>query len=135
MLCIEYIINSVFISVAYALFCKRGSMVVGEITLTPKLLEIFGNQNLCEESSLSDPPIRPVRKTGFIDRFTTIGDIIGVILDNVENLIGMPYGCGEQQMLTTAPNVYILRYLRATGSLKIETETKCKKYLLSGDVH
>uniref|UniRef100_A0A8C3SLY3 Alpha-2-macroglobulin n=1 Tax=Chelydra serpentina TaxID=8475 RepID=A0A8C3SLY3_CHESE len=50
----------------------------------------------------------------------------------VENLLQMPYGCGEQNMVLFAPNIYILDYLNKTGQLTKETESKGIGYLTSG---
>lgn len=53
-------------------------------------------------------------------------------MNGLETLVSMPHGCGEQLMVSTAPNVFILKSLRSTGLLTKETEDKCKKYLLAG---
>ncbi|RZC36886.1 pregnancy zone protein-like, partial [Asbolus verrucosus] len=45
------------------------------------------------------------------------GDILGQTIENLEDLIIMPTGCGEQIMATMAPNIYILRYLNITKNL------------------
>ena len=46
-----------------------------------------------------------------------IGDLLGDMLNNLENLIQMSYGCGEQNMLNFVPNIVALIYLGATGQL------------------
>jgi CD109 antigen len=40
------------------------------------------------------------------------GDILGTTLENMDKLIRMPYGCGEQNMLNFVPNILVLDYLR-----------------------
>ncbi len=47
--------------------------------------------------------------------FSVIGDILGTALRNMENLLHMPYGCGEQNMVLFIPNIYVLDYLNKTG--------------------
>ncbi|XP_076068702.1 alpha-1-inhibitor 3-like isoform X2 [Oratosquilla oratoria] len=45
---------------------------------------------------------------------TIVGDLLGPTIDNLGSLIRKPYGCGEQNMLNFAPNIYIMQYLDAT---------------------
>lgn len=42
------------------------------------------------------------------------GDIMGPILSNLDKLVQMPYGCGEQNMLNFVPNIVVLRYLKVS---------------------
>ena len=42
---------------------------------------------------------------------------MGSTITNLEHLLRMPYGCGEQNMLNFAPNIYVMDYLSATGQL------------------
>ena len=44
-------------------------------------------------------------------------DLMGSTITNLEHLLRMPYGCGEQNMLNFAPNIYVMDYLSATGQL------------------
>lgn len=60
------------------------------------------------------------------------GDIMGPILSNIENLIRMPYGCGEQNMLNFVPNIVVLRYLKATQRASSQLENKAIKYMEAG---
>ena len=47
----------------------------------------------------------------------------------------MPSGCGEQNMIGYAPNVYVMQYLKRTGQLTAELETRLKTYMSSGAVN
>ena len=40
-----------------------------------------------------------------------IGDVLGTSLNNLDDLLRMPYGCGEQNMLNFVPNIVVLKYL------------------------
>lgn len=60
------------------------------------------------------------------------GDIMGRAMKNVDNLLRMPYGCGEQNMALLAPNIYILQYLTSTDQLTPAIEEKSNKFLTSG---
>ncbi|NXW87673.1 A2ML1 protein, partial [Alopecoenas beccarii] len=61
-----------------------------------------------------------------------LGDILGTALDNIDELLQMPSGCGEQNMVHFAPNVFITRYLEETGQLTPEIKQKAIGYLQSG---
>lgn len=43
---------------------------------------------------------------------SAVGDILGPSIPNLANLIKMPFGCGEQNMLNFVPNIVILNYLK-----------------------
>jgi len=59
---------------------------------------------------------------------------MGQSLDGLGNLLQMPYGCGEQNMLHFAPDVYILKYFAATGQTAGSIVTKAKKFINEGIV-
>ncbi|XP_045079332.1 alpha-2-macroglobulin-like isoform X3 [Coregonus clupeaformis] len=63
---------------------------------------------------------------------TVLGDILGRALNNLDGLLQMPYGCGEQNMALLSPNIYILEYLRNTGQLTPAILDKATKFLTSG---
>lgn len=42
------------------------------------------------------------------------GDILGPSIPNLANLIRMPFGCGEQNMLNFVPNIVIVEYLKVS---------------------
>ncbi|KAM6292274.1 ovostatin-like [Porphyrio hochstetteri] len=64
--------------------------------------------------------------------FSVIGDILGTALRNMENLLHMPYGCGEQNMALFTPNIYALDYLNKTGQLTEEIRVRGTGYLSTG---
>ncbi|XP_061388902.1 thioester-containing protein 1 allele S3-like [Musca vetustissima] len=43
------------------------------------------------------------------------GDNLAPTIKNLNGLVAIPTGCGEQNMVKFAPNVLVLQYLRATG--------------------
>ncbi|KAL7026587.1 hypothetical protein ACKWTF_005088 [Chironomus riparius] len=61
-----------------------------------------------------------------------IGDLLGPALDNLDNLIQMPYGCGEQNMLFFVPDIIVLDYLTSVNKLTPQTEIKLKNYMEEG---
>ncbi|NWV43934.1 A2ML1 protein, partial [Grantiella picta] len=63
---------------------------------------------------------------------TVMGDILGNALQNLDHLLAMPYGCGEQNMVRFAPNIYILQYLEKSGQLLPDIRAKAQSFLQSG---
>ncbi|XP_062547429.1 thioester-containing protein 1 allele R1-like isoform X9 [Armigeres subalbatus] len=61
-----------------------------------------------------------------------IGDVLGSTIQNLDSLIRMPYGCGEQNMLNFVPNIVVLDYLKNTNQLTASIEGKAKKFMESG---
>ncbi|MFH1088180.1 MAG: alpha-2-macroglobulin family protein, partial [Chloroflexota bacterium] len=53
-------------------------------------------------------------------------------INGLEKLLQMPFGCGEQNMIVFAPDVFIARYLKASGQLKPEIMAKAEKLMLTG---
>ncbi|CAJ1066024.1 alpha-2-macroglobulin-like [Xyrichtys novacula] len=63
---------------------------------------------------------------------SVIGDILGRALNNLDGLLQMPYGCGEQNMALMAPNIYILQYLKDTNQLTPAVRETGISYLVNG---
>ncbi|XP_014601165.1 PREDICTED: CD109 antigen-like isoform X2 [Polistes canadensis] len=63
---------------------------------------------------------------------SAVGDILGPSIPNLANLIKMPFGCGEQNMLNFVPNIVVLDYLKNTNQLKQAIQAKALKYLEIG---
>lgn len=53
-------------------------------------------------------------------------------IEGLEQLIQMPFGCGEQNMIVFAPDVFITRYLEASGQVKPEVMAKAEMLMLTG---
>nr|XP_019569064.1 PREDICTED: pregnancy zone protein-like isoform X2 [Rhinolophus sinicus] len=64
--------------------------------------------------------------------YSVLGDILGSAMQNLQNLLQMPYGCGEQNMVLFVPNIYVLNYLNETRQLTEKTKSKAISYLISG---
>ncbi|XP_059187409.1 alpha-2-macroglobulin isoform X2 [Centropristis striata] len=63
---------------------------------------------------------------------SVLGDLMGRAMKNLDRLLAMPYGCGEQNMVLFAPNIFILNYLKATGQLTENIQDKATRFLESG---
>ncbi len=53
-------------------------------------------------------------------------------IDGLESLIQMPFGCGEQNMILLAPDIFIARYLEETNQMKPEIMAKVEKLMITG---
>ncbi|XP_067310949.1 alpha-2-macroglobulin-P-like [Pseudorasbora parva] len=63
---------------------------------------------------------------------SVLGDIMGRALKNLDGLLQMPSGCGEQNMIILAPNIYVLLYLKVTGQLTAAIRETATGYLQIG---
>lgn len=57
---------------------------------------------------------------------------MGRAMKNLDKLLAMPYGCGEQNMVLFAPNIFILNYLKSTDQLTPDIQEKATRFLESG---
>ncbi|TFJ98933.1 tyrosine-protein phosphatase non-receptor type 18 [Platysternon megacephalum] len=94
-----------------SLLCANGSSEAGKISLKLPLNVVQGSARAY---------------------VTVLGDILGTAMQNLQQLLQMPFGCGEQNMVLFAPNIYVLDYLNKTGQLSEETKSKAIGYLVSG---
>ncbi|CAI5657432.1 unnamed protein product [Oreochromis niloticus] len=88
------------------LLCPKGSPLTEEA-------EIHLPENVIEGSARTSVSV--------------LGDILGRALKNLDGLLQMPYGCGEQNMALLAPNIYILHYTVTTAIME-----KATNFLTSG---
>ncbi|KAG8551452.1 hypothetical protein GDO81_004118 [Engystomops pustulosus] len=89
-----------------------------------------GGQSVVELISLKIPD--NILKDSARADITLQGDLMGTAMQNLDRLLAMPYGCGEQNMVLFVPNIFILQYLEKTHQLNSEIQSKAKKFLESG---
>ncbi|XP_049737459.1 ovostatin-like [Elephas maximus indicus] len=94
-----------------SLICTSGSTVSQSVVLTSP-------ENLVKDSSRA--------------YWSVLGDLLGSALQNLQNLLRIPFGCGEQNMALFAPNIYLLDYLNQTQQLTEEIKSKAIGYLTAG---
>uniref|UniRef100_A0AAQ5XDE7 Uncharacterized protein n=1 Tax=Amphiprion ocellaris TaxID=80972 RepID=A0AAQ5XDE7_AMPOC len=63
---------------------------------------------------------------------SVLGDILGRALKNIDGLLRMPFGCGEQNMVLLVPNIYILQYLENTEQLTPAIREKASNFMKNG---
>lgn len=61
------------------------------------------------------------------------GDVMGPSLTGLEGLLRLPTGCGEQNMVKFAPNIFIMQYLSSTNQLTSNIKTKAIGFLRTGN--
>ncbi|OPJ69240.1 hypothetical protein AV530_012338 [Patagioenas fasciata monilis] len=61
-----------------------------------------------------------------------LGDLMGMALQNLDRLVQLPHGCGEQNMVLFTPIVYALQYLEKTRQLTPEIKERATGFLRNG---
>ena len=60
------------------------------------------------------------------------GSYLAQTIDGLEGLLQMRFGCGEQNMVLFASNVFVADYLRDTGQIKPEVMAKAERLMITG---
>lgn len=60
---------------------------------------------------------------------SVVGDLLGPAMVNLENLIRLPTGCGEQNLVHFLPNLVILNYLKNTQQLTPAIQNEAIRHL------
>ena len=60
------------------------------------------------------------------------GSLLAQTIEGLDQLLQMPFGCGEQNMILFAPDAFILKYLKGTRQLKPEIQAKAEGLLITG---
>lgn len=63
---------------------------------------------------------------------SVIGDILGPAVTNLENLLELPTGCGEQNMAKMVPNIVLMEYLKNKNQLSEAMQGRAKRHLETG---
>jgi uncharacterized protein YfaS (alpha-2-macroglobulin family) len=58
--------------------------------------------------------------------------ILSQVVEGLDSILRMPFGCFEQTSSTTYPNVLVLDYLQTTGQASPETQFKAEEYINLG---
>ncbi|KGL87299.1 Alpha-2-macroglobulin, partial [Charadrius vociferus] len=113
--------------------------VIRQLLVEPEGTEVETTYNsvLCASEKSMSEPVSLVLPETVVDGsarayFSVLGDIMGTAMQNLHQLLQMPFGCGEQNMVLFAPNIYVLDYLNKTGQLSEEVKSKAIGYLVSG---
>ncbi|KFO77325.1 Alpha-2-macroglobulin, partial [Cuculus canorus] len=117
----------------------RKDTVIRQLLVEPEGIEVETTYNsvLCASEESMSEPVSLVLPETVVDGsarayFSVLGDIMGTAMKNLHQLLQMPFGCGEQNMVLFAPNIYVLDYLNKTRQLSEEIKSKAVGYLVSG---
>jgi alpha-2-macroglobulin-like protein len=118
---IRFFINSTYNSETVALpvsACEKGFPVIETFS---------GNDNKSHRFNISK--MLPGTSKATLKLFNNIE---GQLLDGIESMLREPYGCFEQTSSSTYPNIFVLKYLKQSGKLNQETQSRAMGYLESG---
>ncbi len=95
---------------------------------------IFEEKPVDGDSTLPpiEPPLFEIVPDSETLRVAITPSLIGQSIDGLDDLLGMPYGCGEQNMIFLAPDIEVLRYLKATAQLAPEIRAKVETFITTG---
>ncbi|XP_078364931.1 CD109 antigen-like isoform X2 [Oculina patagonica] len=94
------------------------------------LLDLNSTSSLSHTVALSVPP--NTVKGSARATVSVMGDILGSSINNLDQLVRMPYGCGEQNMVNFAPNIYVMKYLKTVNQLTQSIQNKAKNFMIAG---
>jgi CD109 antigen len=141
---------------ALSVTVPAGSATAVHFPVRPVALGDFPVQITARGSSLSDAVMRPMKivPNGVIEAGAEVDldtrvppaavagsaraylnltpSPVAQTMNGVSDLLGMPYGCGEQNMIFLAPDIEILKYLRETGELSPEVRATAEYYVNVG---
>ncbi|KAG5669927.1 hypothetical protein PVAND_000217 [Polypedilum vanderplanki] len=118
----------------------NGQDFTAKLLIKPKNIGVLTLDITAQSSSAGDAIQKSIRvipeASAYVDTAevsaTVIGDILGKALNNLENLIMMPGGCGEQNMIGFVPDYAVLNYLKVTGKITPTLQQKLIQYLTFG---
>jgi len=115
---------------------QAADAVIKNIIIEPEGVsrEMIENLVLVAGSTLeagTDIPVIAIDGSGRA-YLTVTSSYLTQTIEGLEGLLQMPFGCGEQNMIVFAPDVFITRYLEASGLLKPEIMAKAEMLMLTG---
>ena len=115
---------------------EASDAVIKELIVEPEGVrqEIVTNRILSAgDSAIFSNAVPPGSIPGSARTHITLsGSVLSQTLEGLEDLLRMSYGCGEQNMVLFAPNIFVARYLEETGQLKPELMARAEHLMLTG---
>ena len=115
---------------------EAADAVIKELLVEPEGVrhEVIANRIISAGESLEfDNDMPPGSIPGSArTRIALSGSYLSQTLEGLEGLLRMPFGCGEQNMILFAPNVFVARYLQETGQLKPGVMAKAERLMVTG---
>ena len=75
---------------------------------------MFETQTICGLTGLkhiNEHVVQQLNLSSFPRASLYTGDILALSFNDLDSLVQIPLGCGEQNMIHFAPSIYVLRYL------------------------
>ena len=87
--------------------------------------------------SIVQRPLSDATKIAAHLQYFLLGNLLGPVVNTtieggLEKFFRQPTGCGEQNMIYLAPNVYVLEYLMNTNQLTGANEENAYRFIQSG---
>ncbi|XP_053360071.1 alpha-2-macroglobulin-like protein 1 [Clarias gariepinus] len=117
----------------------RIDTIINTLLVKPEGKKVYTTFNmlLCPQDGTAEEKISLTLPAVYVEGSATasvsvLGDLMGRALQNLASLLAMPYGCGEQNMLNFAPNIFIMKYLQSTNQLTPAVRSTANNYLVNG---
>ncbi|MEJ5200881.1 MAG: MG2 domain-containing protein [Anaerolineales bacterium] len=115
---------------------KMSDAVRKEVRVYPDGKQIFFSQSdrLQPDHDVRVPVVIPKDAISGTQRLTVkiYPGMVSQVIEGLDSILRMPYGCFEQTSSTTYPNVLVLDYLQATNQAAPETQMKAEEYINLG---
>ncbi|XP_071958025.1 CD109 antigen-like [Antedon mediterranea] len=105
---------------------------VTEFYTNADLIDLTETDNSFTNSFLIDLPPNGLVDGSVYVKLATTGDIMAPTMSGLDELLRMPYGCGEQNMIFFAPDVFIYDYLTNTNQNNPEIKKKALDFMKIG---
>lgn len=99
---------------------------------TSFLMQLSNGQDFHKAIDIEIPSQQQLVEGSIKAQITLIGDVIGTSLNGIEDLLHIPSGCGEQNLVHLVPDVYLLKYLSLTNQLTPAFQKKALAFINTG---
>eukprot|EP00928_Gymnodinium_smaydae_P015369 TRINITY_DN1567_c0_g3_i2.p1 TRINITY_DN1567_c0_g3~~TRINITY_DN1567_c0_g3_i2.p1 ORF type:complete len:1331 (-),score=254.48 TRINITY_DN1567_c0_g3_i2:57-3512(-) len=95
------------------------------------VVDLTGGKNSLTDTMILELPEDAIADSARLS-VSVVGDLLGPTLGGLERLIRIPSGCGEQNMISLAPNVYVAKYLQSVGKLSPKLRKRLVNNMIVG---
>jgi CD109 antigen len=119
--------------------------IAGDGIELPLLVLPEGVKKQANKAVLLDLRNKTAERTSFICNFpadiipdsvkielSAIGDILGPTISNLDSLVSVPCGCGEQNLILMVPSILVYDYLKSVDKMTEKMETKIRNCISIG---
>ncbi|KAF7655787.1 hypothetical protein LDENG_00050910 [Lucifuga dentata] len=125
---VDVISTEAFASLVQILFVKPEG--VEQVFSETLFLELTRGKDNNSTVSFSFPPdVVPGSQRAHV---AVVGDILALSINNLDSLVQVPSGCGEQNMIHFAPSIYVLKYLNMLPKEYKELKARALGHMRAG---